>query len=160
MCMRSYLHYSCRSLLCHVVNSILVSQPIRSLHGVIKMPPPVILLHVPQCCIDPTLWATFIFNNSVKRTTLQIILFVKKVLLYLCSNSVRPGGEELCDTGSVEASLWQAKSCPESCSSSSYHYSVKLMIYNWVLRRDLKKNWRSVVSVNLPIQSSLHIVEK
>lgn len=51
----SYLHYGCRSLLCHVVDSVLVSKPIRSLHCVIEMPPPVILLHVPQSRINPTL---------------------------------------------------------------------------------------------------------
>lgn len=52
---KPYLHYSLRSLLCHVMDSILVSQPIRSLHCVIEMPPPVIVLHVPQSSIDPTL---------------------------------------------------------------------------------------------------------
>lgn len=66
MCMRPYLHYSSRSLLCHVVDSVLVSQPIRSLHCVVEMPPPVIILHVSQSCVDPTLWTRLIFNNSVK----------------------------------------------------------------------------------------------
>lgn len=59
-------------------------------------------------------------------------------VLYLCSNSVRPGGEELGDASSVEAGLWQAKRCSESCSSSSYHYGIELMIHNRVLRRDLE----------------------
>lgn len=58
--------------------------------------------------------------------------------LYLSSDSVRPGREELGDTGSVESSLWQAKSCPESCSSSADHYSIKLMIHYRVLCGDLK----------------------
>lgn len=188
MCIRPYLHYSSRSLLCHVVDSVLVSQPIRSLHCVVEMPPPVIILHVSQSCVDPTLWTRLIFNNSVKlnrHCTIVDYIYMKlcicianhycefvksqcnerirnlawwnaaektqniqnnacpewtykKVLLYLCSNSVRPGGEELGDAGSVEASLWQAKSCSESSSSSSYHYSIKLMIHNRVLRRDLK----------------------
>ena len=55
MCIRRYLDYSCRSLLCHVVDGVLVSQPIRPLHCVIEMPSPVIILHVPQSCIDPAL---------------------------------------------------------------------------------------------------------
>lgn len=52
---RPYLHYGSWCLLCHVVDGVLVSQPIRSLYCVIEVPPPVILLHVPQSCIDPTL---------------------------------------------------------------------------------------------------------
>lgn len=58
--------------------------------------------------------------------------------MYLCSHSVRPGREELGDAGGVEASLRQAESGSESCSPSSHHDSVKLMIHNWVLCRDLK----------------------
>lgn len=60
------------------------------------------------------------------------------MLLYLCSNSVRSGGEKLGDTGSVKAGLGQAKCCSKSCSASSYHHCIKLMIHNWVLSRDLK----------------------
>lgn len=59
-------------------------------------------------------------------------------MMYLCSHSVRPGREELGDAGSVEASLWQAKSGSESCSSRSHYYGVEFMIHNWVLCRDLK----------------------
>lgn len=60
----SHLHNSGGSLLSHVVNGILVSEPIRSLHCVIEMPPPVILLHVPQSCIDPTLLARATLDKS------------------------------------------------------------------------------------------------
>lgn len=52
---RPYLYYGCRSLFCHVVDGILVSQPVGSFHCVVEMPPPVIILHVSQSCIDPTL---------------------------------------------------------------------------------------------------------
>lgn len=65
----SYLHNSSRSLLSHVVNGILVSKPIRSLHGVIEMPPPVILLHIPQSCIDPTLLTRAALDKSANTTT-------------------------------------------------------------------------------------------
>lgn len=50
-----HLHHCSRGLFCHIVNSILISQPIRSLHCVIKVPAPVVLLHVAQCSINPTL---------------------------------------------------------------------------------------------------------
>ena len=42
-------------LLTHVVNGILVSQPIRSLHCVVEMVMPMIFLHVPQSSIYPSL---------------------------------------------------------------------------------------------------------
>lgn len=79
----------------------------------------------------------------------------RKKVLYLCGNSVRSGGEELGDTSSVESGLWQAKSSPESCSSSSYDHSIKLMIDNWVLSGDLK-TIKSEVTVKRPTKSSLH----
>lgn len=50
-----YLHDSSRGLLRHVVDSILVSEPVGSLHRVVEMPSPVVLLHVPQSCIDSSL---------------------------------------------------------------------------------------------------------
>lgn len=53
--LKPHLYHSLRSLLCHVMDSVLVSQPIRSLHRVIEMPPPVIALHVPQSGVDATL---------------------------------------------------------------------------------------------------------
>lgn len=143
MGMNSHLHYSGRRLLSHVVNGILVSEPIGSLHCVIEMPPPVIILHVSQSCIDPTLLARPTFDKSaiIPRRPQPITVTCEAgtmAKMYLCSHSVRPGREELGDAGSVEASLWQAKSGSESCSSRSYYYGVEFMIHNWVLCRDLK----------------------
>lgn len=50
-----YLHHGGRGLLRHVVDGILVSQPVGALHGVVEVPPPVVLLHVPQGGVDPPL---------------------------------------------------------------------------------------------------------
>lgn len=75
VCVRLYLHYSSRSLLCHVVDSILVSQPVRSLHCVVEMPSPIILLHVPQSGIDTTLWSNIQQLNINKETTLLLYVF-------------------------------------------------------------------------------------
>lgn len=113
MGMNSHLHYSGRRLLSHVVNGILVSEPIGSLHCVIEMPPPVILLHVSQSCIDPTLLARPTFDKSATiqypRDTLQPIAVTcdagTMAMMYLGSHSVRPGREELGDAGGVETSL-------------------------------------------------------
>lgn len=34
-----------RRLSCHVMDSILVTQPIRTLHGIVHVPPPVVFVH-------------------------------------------------------------------------------------------------------------------
>lgn len=65
----SHLHNSSRSLLSHVVNGILVSEPIRSLHCVIEMPSPVIILHVSQGCIDSTLLPRATLDKSTESKT-------------------------------------------------------------------------------------------
>lgn len=75
--------------------------------------------------------------------------------MYLCSHGVGPGGEELCDAGSVEAGFWEAKSCSQSSPSSSYYYSIKLMIHNRVLCRDLK-TMKDLIMWSRPV----HIVEQ
>lgn len=134
---RPHLNYSLWSLLCHVMDSILVSQPIRSLHCVIEMPPPVVILHVSKSSVDSTLWNKIMLKN-VAKGFFQSHYECINVLPHLCSYSVRPGGEELGDAGSVEASLRQTKGCPESCSPSSNHNSIKLMVHYWVLCWDLK----------------------
>lgn len=41
----------------HVVDRILVSQPVSTLHRVVEVPAPVILTHVTKCSIDTTLCA-------------------------------------------------------------------------------------------------------
>lgn len=51
----SYLNNWSRGLLSHVMNCILVSQPVRAFHGIIKMPSPVILFHISQSSIDASL---------------------------------------------------------------------------------------------------------
>ena len=50
-----YLHHRGRGLLRHVVDGILVPQPVGALHSVVEVPPPVVLLHVPQGGVDPSL---------------------------------------------------------------------------------------------------------
>lgn len=42
-------------LLCHVVNSVLVTKPVTALHCVVEVPPPIICVHVTKCGIDTTL---------------------------------------------------------------------------------------------------------
>lgn len=51
----TYLNHGGRSLLCHVMDGILIPQPVRAFHSVIEMPSPVVLFHVPQGSIDTSL---------------------------------------------------------------------------------------------------------
>lgn len=86
---KPYLYYSLRSLLCHVMDGILVSQPIRSLHRVIEMPPPVIVLHVPQSGVDPTLQNKAMLKNVAKG------FFHSR---YECINSAASPAQLQCET--------------------------------------------------------------
>ena len=51
----SHLNHRFRCLSGHVLNSILISQPIRTFDCVIKVPPPVIIFHVTKSCIYTSL---------------------------------------------------------------------------------------------------------
>lgn len=50
-----YLDHGGRGLLCHVMDGILIPQPVRSFHSVVEMPPPVVLFHVSKSSIDASL---------------------------------------------------------------------------------------------------------
>ena len=49
------LNHRSRSLTTHILNRILISQPIRALHRVVCMPTPVILTHISKGSIDTSL---------------------------------------------------------------------------------------------------------
>lgn len=84
----------------HVVNSILISKPIRSLDGVVHVPSPIILVHVSESSIDSS----------------------------LCGDGVRSSWEELGNTSSVESSLGKTESCAETSTSSSDDDSIVLVV--------------------------------
>ena len=84
----------------HVVDSILIAQPVGSLHGVVHVPPPVVLVHVSQRRIDAT----------------------------LCRHSVGSSGKEFGDAGGVEASFCQTKCCSQTRSSGTNHDRIVLMV--------------------------------
>ena len=94
-----------RCLSAHVVNSVLISEPIRSLHSVIHMPPPIILCHVAQGGVDAT----------------------------LCGSGVGAGGEKLGNARNIEAFLSQTEGSPETSTSSANNHSVILVVDDGVL---------------------------
>jgi hypothetical protein len=73
------------------VDSILVSQPITTLDGVVHMPSPVILGHVTQSGVDTTLRC----------------------------DSVRTSREELGDTGSLESGFGETESSSETSATGT-----------------------------------------
>lgn len=93
-----------RSLSTHVVDSILVSQPVGTLDSVVHVPPPVIFGHVTQCGIDTT----------------------------LSCYSVRSRGEQLGDTGGVKTGLCETESGSKTRSTSSYDDGIVLVVNDWV----------------------------
>lgn len=75
----------------HVVDGILVSEPIGSLDGVVEMPPPVIGVHVSERSVDTS----------------------------LCGDGVRAGWEEFGDDGGLQSSLGKSHSGTKSSSAGS-----------------------------------------
>ena len=53
----THLNDSSRSLFRHVLNGVLITQPVTTLHRIIHVPLPIILLHIAQRRIDPSLCA-------------------------------------------------------------------------------------------------------
>lgn len=84
----------------HVMDRILISQPIRSLDGIVHMPSPIVLVHVPQSGIDTS----------------------------LCSYSVTSGWEELRYTGSVETSFGKTEGCSQTSSTGTDDNRIVLMV--------------------------------
>merc|ERR1719412_2747021 len=107
MCHLQFNH-SGRGLPGHVVDGVLVSQPIRSLDSVVHVPPPVVRLHVAQGSVDASLGG----------------------------HSVGPGGEELRDDGRLESFLHQTEGSSETGASSSYQNSVIGVVNHWILAGD------------------------
>jgi len=82
------------------VNSILIAEPIRTLHGVVHVPPPIILVHVSERGIDTT----------------------------LSSDGVRSSRKEFGNASSVEPSLCQTEGSAQTCTSGSDNDGVVLMV--------------------------------
>jgi hypothetical protein len=53
-----------RSLSRHIMDSILISQPIRSLDSVIHMPPPIVLVHTDKTSQPNPFSSTLVFNGT------------------------------------------------------------------------------------------------
>jgi len=97
----------------HVLNCILITEPVTSFHCIIKVPFPVILVHIAQSSINTSLGC----------------------------NSVWSRREEFRNAGGFESGLWKPKGCPKSSTSGTYNYGVIFMINHCIIAEDLVASW-------------------
>ncbi len=88
------------SLTGHVVDSVLVTEPVGALDGVVHVPSPVVLVHVTQSSVDTA----------------------------LSSDGVGTSREELGDTGSIETSLGKTKGSTETGTTGTDNKSIVLVV--------------------------------
>ena len=88
------------SLFAHVVNGILISQPITSLDGIVSVPSPVILAHVSQ----------------------------RRINASLSGDSVGTSWEKLSNASRLETGFREAHSGAEACTSSANDAGIVLVI--------------------------------
>lgn len=94
------LQNSFRSLSAHVMDGVLISQPIASLYCIVCVPSPVIIVHISKGSVDTS----------------------------LSGNSVRSGGEKFRDTGSFETLFDETKGSSKTGSSSTNDDGVESVI--------------------------------
>lgn len=82
------------------MDSILVSEPIRSLNSIVHVPSPVVLVHVTQRRVDSS----------------------------LCRHRVTPRGEELRYARCVETRLRQTESCSQTSSAGTDDNGIVLVV--------------------------------
>ena len=88
----------------HVFDSILISEPISTLNGVIHVPPPIVFTHITKCGADATLRC----------------------------HSVTSCGEYFCNTCGSKASLCKTKGCTQPCSTCTNYHNIIIMIYKLI----------------------------
>eukprot|EP00754_Rhynchopus_humris_P011124 Rhum_TRINITY_DN14212_c1_g1::Rhum_TRINITY_DN14212_c1_g1_i1::g.73847::m.73847 len=103
------LSHGGRGLLAHVLDGVLVTQPVSSLHGVIHVPSPVVLCHVRERRVDTTLGR----------------------------NRVRPRGEKLRDACAAEARSANTHGSPQTRTSGANNNGIERVVDDRVRLSDL-----------------------
>ncbi|KAH3663545.1 hypothetical protein OGAPHI_004946 [Ogataea philodendri] len=85
---------------CHVVDGVLVSQPVRTFDSVVHVPSPFVRVHVTESGVDTT----------------------------LSCHSVRSGWEQFRDTGNFEALLGQTKRCSKTGTTGTNHDDIVFVV--------------------------------
>ena len=118
------LDHSLGRLTTHVLDGVLVSEPVRALDRVVRMPPPVILRHVAESCVDAT----------------------------LRGNRVRARGEELGDARRLETVLGQADGGSKTRATRTNDDGIVLVVDNGVSAFACRKDggiFRSAVGADI-----------
>lgn len=89
----------------HILDGVLITEPVTTLNGVIEMPAPVIIVHVAESSVDTA----------------------------LSGNSVRSSREELGDAGGLEAGFGQTEGSSETGATSTDDDGVVLVVDNSVV---------------------------
>lgn len=90
-------HHSSGCFLAHVLNGVLITEPVRTLYCVVHMPAPVILPHIAQGSTDAA----------------------------LSRHRVTAGGEHFANTGGGEAGFRESHRGSKPCSTGADHHHVK-----------------------------------
>ncbi len=96
-------------LAAHVVDGVLVAEPVGALDGVVHVPAPVVLGHVAEGGVDAALGG----------------------------DGVGAGGEQLGDAGCFEAGFGQAHGGAETGAAGADYHGVEFVIYDGVVALDL-----------------------
>mmetsp|Transcript_2453 Transcript_2453/g.7277 ORF Transcript_2453/g.7277 Transcript_2453/m.7277 type:complete len:379 (-) Transcript_2453:147-1283(-) len=92
-------------LAAHVLDGVLVAQPVAALDGVVGVPAPVVFRAVAQRSVNPP----------------------------LCRHCVRARGEELCDARCVEAVLREADGSAQAGTARTHHHRIVLVVDDGVV---------------------------
>ena len=101
------LDHSLGGLPAHVLNRVLVAEPVRALDRVVRVPPPVVLGHVTQRRVDPA----------------------------LRGDGVRPSGKQLRDARRLQTVLGQTDRGAKAGAAGADHHRVVLVVDDRVRRR-------------------------
>jgi len=89
----------------HVLDSVLITEPVTALDSVVEVPSPVVLVHVSKGRVDTSLGC----------------------------DCVRSGWEQLGNAGCFVTRLGESESCPEAGTSSSDYDCIVLVVDNGVV---------------------------
>ena len=108
-------------LFTHVVDGVLVAQPVAAFYCVVGVPPPIIGVHIAKSSIDATLGC----------------------------DGMRPGGEQFGDACSFEALLDKSEGGSESGSSCSHNHRVEGVVDYCILLEEGVLDILTVTSASL-----------
>ena len=106
------------------MDGVLVTQPVRTLDCVVHVPSPVILVHAVNCMSIPTLVIAKSCRHSLSESGVDTTLG---------GDSVRSGGEQLRDTGGVEASLSQTEGGSQTSATGTDDEGIVFVVNDGVL---------------------------